>query len=79
VSENLLWPGYFVGLHALVDSLYLKIIPDTMNFFDTTVLERELTRVGFDVLTCKMYPRRDLPQHLQYDGREGIVAIAQKP
>jgi Methyltransferase domain len=78
-DESNLWPGYFVGLQALIDSRFINFIPDMMIFFDPEVLKRELSRVGFDVLTCNMYARRDLPQHMQYDGREGIVAIAQKP
>ena len=79
VAENEPWPGYFVGLHSLLDNRYVKIIPDTMNILDETVLKRELTQAGFDIKLCKMYARTDLPIRAQYDGREGVVAIAEKP
>lgn len=77
--DNEEWPGYFTGLKDMVLDRYVAYTPDTLNFFDPTVLSRELKNAGFVVEDAHFFARTDFPPKYQLDGREACVAIARKP
>ena len=80
VREHQQWPGYFTDIKQLISGKLARYAAaNTLHFIDDKVLSRELKRVGFIIKEAKLYPRKDLSKKVTFDGREGVIVIAQKP
>ncbi len=70
------WPGFIKDVRSLIpESLHPSTFPATMNFMDPTVLTRELTRAGFEVMRAGFYPYTGAFTLGRLDGRELAGAV----
>jgi len=63
------WPGFFAEARG-IDGPY--------NIFDEEILTRELVLAGFNMLKSKYISKPFLEEECQNDGRDWVIAIAQK-
>lgn len=72
-----LWPGYFDNIHTVCPDLKDKL-PSMMHFLDVDVLSRVCRSFDFHIEEALLSPRPDIPQWVQFDGRESAGIIATK-
>jgi len=72
------WPGLITDFPRW-DLRGGENLPSQMHLLDEKVLQRELTRSGFNPLSIKSFARPEFPESLKLDGRESVGAIAEKP
>lgn len=68
-AQGLEWPGYFAEDRGIYGPY---------NVFDEEILNRELTLAGFNVLKSKYISKPLLEEEYQNDGRDWVIAIAEK-
>ena len=79
IAAGEVWPGYFADVRSCIPrELNPEQFPKAMNFLDPTVLERELSRAGFDVLATGFHPYTGSFEPGRLDGREIVGAVARK-
>ncbi len=73
------WPGHFADIRSCIPrELNPEQFPKAMNFLDPTVLRRELTHAGFEVVAARFYPYTGTFELGRLDGREIVGAVARK-
>lgn len=69
-AKRLEWPGIFEDPKGISPIVY--------NVIDEEILIRELNLAGFKVVQSKYISKPSLEQEYQYDGRDWLIAIAEK-
>ncbi len=64
------WPGIFKDPKGISPVVY--------NIIDEEILERELRNAGLKVITSKYIQKPSLEKEYQHDGRDWLIAIAEK-
>lgn len=77
-ANKVKYPGEVHNVQEL-DPVRGAALPPMMHFFDKETLTTLVAEAGFEVIECEMFPRPNFPKDLQYDGRESVGIIAQKP
>jgi ubiquinone/menaquinone biosynthesis C-methylase UbiE len=73
------WQGVIQDIRSCVpENLHPEDFPDTMNFLDATVLDRELRRAGFKVEIAGLFPYTGKFALARLDGREIAGAVGLK-
>jgi polyketide synthase PksJ len=73
------WPGHFADVRSCIPrELNPEQFPKAMNFLDPTVLQRELSHAGFEVVAAGFYPYTGSFEPGRLDGREIVGAVARK-
>lgn len=72
------WPG-IVDDTFQMDPNRGANLPAMIHFLDPGTLTRIFTEAGFRVLDARTFSRPDFPEDIQWDGRESVGMIAEKP
>lgn len=72
------WPGMVDDVMAFSPGRG-KSLPPRIHFLDPEILARVFLRAGFRIEKAATMPRPDFPPDLQFDGRESVGVIAEKP
>jgi len=72
------FPGLMTREEISKYSPHASNLPELMNWFDAETLERELKKVGLVIEGLEYFTRPGLPEHLRWDGRESLMAVARK-
>ncbi len=79
IAAGDVWPGHFANVRSCIPpALNPEQFPKTMNFLDPAVLERELSRAGFEVVSAGFYPYTGSFEPGRLDGREIVGVVARR-
>ncbi len=78
-AEGDRYPGWIDKMRAYAEPEHIENLPESMHFFDSTVLRRVFFEAGFVVEYSDYFRRADVTEAMALDGRENIGLIARRP